>query len=122
MSGFIHLKDTPAGPADSDGDGITDAADACPTTGGDGSPTGCPDDDGDAVTYSQDRCRTERGEPGNQGCAAQTGSRVDVNRDGRDDLVHRWSQGVNTWLSKGDGSYTVKGMQAWAGYGYTDVG
>ncbi|MEZ5095944.1 MAG: hypothetical protein R2731_07350 [Nocardioides sp.] len=33
---------------------------------------------------------------------------ADVNRDGRDDLVHRWSQGVNTWLSKGDGTYTVK--------------
>ena len=44
----------------------------------------------------------------------------DVNADGRTDLVHRWNVGVNTWLSKGDGSYDIKGQQAQAGYGYND--
>jgi hypothetical protein len=43
---------------------------------------------------------------------------TDADDDGRIDLVHRWSQGVNTWLSKGDGTYNVQQFQAWTGYGY----
>jgi hypothetical protein len=85
--------------------------------------TGSPppsDNDGDGVPDADDRCPTEVGEPTQLGCAPEPSRPVDVNGDGRADLVHRWSQGVNTWLSKGDGTYTIVGQQAQAGYGYTD--
>jgi hypothetical protein len=32
---------------------------------------------------------------------------ADVNGDGKMDLLHMWSGGVNTWLSNGNGTYTV---------------
>jgi hypothetical protein len=31
----------------------------------------------------------------------------DVTGNGKDDLLHMWSGGVNTWISNGDGTYTV---------------
>jgi outer membrane protein OmpA-like peptidoglycan-associated protein len=50
---------TPA-PSDKDGDGVNDAADACPADAGD-PPTGCPagDKDGDGLTDDLDRCPAE---------------------------------------------------------------
>jgi hypothetical protein len=78
------------------------------------------DTDGDGVPDSSDKCPTDFGESANEGCPVQIGARFDANGDGRDDLVHRWSDGVNTWLSKGDGTYTITTQQAQAGYGYTD--
>ena len=32
---------------------------------------------------------------------------ADVTGNGKDDLLHLWSGGVNTWMSNGDGTYTV---------------
>ena len=86
--------------------------------------TGCetppppPDTDGDGVSDSEDRCPTEPGERPNLGCAVQTSAPVDVNGDGRIDVIHRWDLGVNTWISNGDGTYQIRGFQAHAGYGY----
>lgn len=55
-------------PADSDGDTIIDAMDACPNEPGDGSLSGCPDDDQDGVRFSQDQCPFEFGTAENNGC------------------------------------------------------
>lgn len=45
---------------DQDGDGVTDAADACPTLAGPQEPyDGCPDTDGDGITDDKDKCPTE---------------------------------------------------------------
>ena len=107
------------GPPDTDGDGIPNASDRCPDQGGPANTQGCPDRDGDAVADLDDKC-SEPGEAAEQGCQAEVGYAIDVNGDKRADLIHRWSTGVNTWLSKGDGSYDIKGQQAQAGYGYND--
>jgi hypothetical protein len=85
-----------------------------------GTPPPPPDGDGDGVPDSDDHCPTVRGDPGQLGCPAPNGVPIDVNGDGKIDLVHRWSQGVNTWISNGDGGYSIRGQQAQAGYGYTD--
>jgi hypothetical protein len=45
---------------------------------------------------------------------------ADFNGDGRTDLVHRWSGGLNVWISNGDGSLTQFYQGAQAGYGWTD--
>ena len=100
-----------------DGDGTPDASDRCPDQAGPSNTQGCPDRDGDAVADLDDKC-SEPGEAAEQGCQAEVGYVIDVNGDRRADLIHRWSTGVNTWLSKGDGSYDIKGQQAQAGYGY----
>ena len=105
--------------ADRDGDGTPDASDRCPDQAGPSNTQGCPDRDGDAVADLDDKC-SEPGEAAEQGCQAEVGYVIDVNGDRRADLIHRWSTGVNTWLSKGDGSYDIKGQQAQAGYGYND--
>ena len=102
---------------DRDGDGVPDASDRCPDQPGSAATGGCPDTDGDTVADLDDKC-PERGEPVEEGCPAEVGVPIDGNGDRRVDLVHRWSQGVNTWLSNGDGTYAVKGFQAHAGYGY----
>lgn len=65
---------------DQDQDGVADAADACPETGGDGSATGCPDDDDDGVSFGVDNCPDEAG-------AASAGGCPDSDEDGiRDSL------------------------------------
>jgi hypothetical protein len=80
-------------------------------------PTPPPDRDGDGVPDADDHCPEVPGER-TTGCPSIDGVPFDANGDGRTDLVHRWSVGVNTWLSNGDGSYTIKTQQAHAGYGY----
>ena len=96
---FIHLRDLatsppppPPPPPDADGDGVPDGEDHCPPVAGD----------------TKD------------GCPSIAGAPFDANGDGRTDLVHRWSQGVNTWLSNGDGTYAIRGQGAQAGYGFGD--
>jgi hypothetical protein len=43
---------------------------------------------------------------------------ADVNGDGRDDLLHIWGGDyINTWISRGDGTYLIKSFQPWPGYG-----
>ena len=104
---------------DRDGDGTPDTTDRCPDQPGPANTQGCPDTDADGVADIDDRC-PEAGEFAEQGCAAEVGFPIDVNGDKQADLIHRWSQGVNTWLSNGNGTYTIKGQQAHTGYGYTD--
>ena len=44
---------------------------------------------------------------------------ADVNGDGKADIIHAVAGAdyVNTWLSNGNGSYTVKSFRPWSGYG-----
>ena len=54
--------------ADTDGDGIPDAEDACPTQPGLAEFDGCPDTDGDQVPDNVDKCPNEPGPADNGGC------------------------------------------------------
>jgi outer membrane protein OmpA-like peptidoglycan-associated protein len=54
--------------ADSDGDGIEDAADACPYIRGSAVTGGCPDSDGDGVQDLKDKCPMEAGSAVTGGC------------------------------------------------------
>ena len=59
-----------------------------------------------------------------QGYATNLGSWAtdDVNGDGKDDLQHIWGGDyLNTWISKGDGTYQMQSFQPWPGY-VTSVG
>ncbi len=53
---------------DTDGDGIYDKSDACPTIPGIAAFKGCPDTDGDGIQDSEDKCPTEAGLAIFQGC------------------------------------------------------
>jgi hypothetical protein len=46
----------------------------------------------------------------------------DFNGDGRDDIVHavEGTNYVHTWLSNGDGTFSVGSFSPWAGYGITN--
>ena len=62
-----------AGATDTDGDGVTDDVDQCPTEAGTVENNGCPDpgptdSDGDGVTDDVDQCPTEAGPADNGGC------------------------------------------------------
>jgi outer membrane protein OmpA-like peptidoglycan-associated protein len=60
-------------PLDSDHDGIIDAEDKCPTVAGVKENQGCPaDTDGDGIIDTEDRCPTVAGVKANQGCPADT--------------------------------------------------
>jgi outer membrane protein OmpA-like peptidoglycan-associated protein len=55
---------------DSDGDGMNDQSDACPTVAGVVEFNGCPipDSDGDGLKDTEDKCPTEAGSRDNNGC------------------------------------------------------
>ena len=53
---------------DTDGDGIADKDDACPTVKGVASAKGCPDRDKDGVADAQDKCPDLAGLASNDGC------------------------------------------------------
>ena len=61
-------------PGDQDGDGVSDATDACPTAPGPASNNGCPaigaDADQDGIPDSQDNCPSVAGVVSNGGCPA----------------------------------------------------
>lgn len=60
-------------PADTDGDGIIDADDKCPTVAGVKENQGCPaDSDGDGIIDSEDACPTVPGVKANKGCPADS--------------------------------------------------
>jgi outer membrane protein OmpA-like peptidoglycan-associated protein len=60
-------------PLDTDHDGIIDAEDKCPTVAGVRENQGCPADaDGDGIIDSEDRCPTVAGVKANQGCPSDT--------------------------------------------------
>ena len=60
-------------PLDTDGDGIIDAEDRCPMVAGVRENAGCPADaDGDGIIDAEDKCPTVAGVKANQGCPADT--------------------------------------------------
>jgi outer membrane protein OmpA-like peptidoglycan-associated protein len=63
------IAGTLAGCPDTDGDGIADKDDACPTVAGVAAFKGCPDTDGDGVEDSKDRQPTVVGKPEFEGAA-----------------------------------------------------
>ncbi len=58
---------------DTDGDGILDSADACPTVPGAATAGGCPDRDGDSIADSTDECPDEAGPKALGGCPDRDG-------------------------------------------------
>jgi outer membrane protein OmpA-like peptidoglycan-associated protein len=59
-------------PVDTDGDGIIDSADACPTVPGPRTFHGCPDTDGDGIPDNNDSCVTVPGISAYFGCPPPT--------------------------------------------------
>jgi hypothetical protein len=65
---------TPPPPVDTDGDGVADSSDQCPTQAGPASNNGCPlpppptDTDGDGVPDGTDQCPNQPGPASNNGC------------------------------------------------------
>ncbi len=53
---------------DSDGDGVPDSEDACPTQPGPAEFDGCPDSDGDQIPDNLDKCPNQPGPAENNGC------------------------------------------------------
>lgn len=95
-------------PLDSDGDGIPDSVDQCPTIPG-APPTGCPaipvaDADSDGIPDHLDQCPTVPGNTAN-GCPAVAPPLPvqDLNSDGKADLV----------FQNGDGQLHVWHMNSW---------
>ena len=83
--GSIEYAPLEAAPVDSDGDGIADAQDACPTVSGvasaDSAKHGCPaDSDGDGIPDAQDSCPTVAGVKSDD--AAKNGCPADSDGDG----------------------------------------
>ncbi|MBS1948394.1 MAG: OmpA family protein [Bacteroidetes bacterium] len=57
-----------APPKDSDGDGIVDSLDECPTVSGLAQFHGCPDTDGDGIPDKDDKCPNQKGTAKYNGC------------------------------------------------------
>lgn len=74
------LLEDPIPAADSDGDGVADPIDDCPTMAGLKELKGCPDSDGDMVSDIEDRCPNTPGVRNNNGCPKP--SEVDTDGDG----------------------------------------
>ncbi len=79
----------PGAPVDTDGDGVLDPDDACPSVVGEASPTparnGCPrDTDADGVIDARDACPTVAGAPSDD--PARSGCPLDTDGDGVIDL------------------------------------
>lgn len=74
-------EEVPPPPKDTDGDGIVDTDDDCPTVAGLAQFNGCPDTDGDGIPDKEDDCPNEAGIKELNGCP-------DVDTDG-DGLVDR---------------------------------
>lgn len=70
----IHVEG--ASPKDSDGDGVPDDVDACPTVKGSAELKGCPDSDGDGIADKDDRCPNQKGEKSMMGCPDRDGDGI----------------------------------------------
>ena len=71
-------------PADTDGDGVQDTKDKCPTVFGLASMEGCPDTDSDGITDASDMCPKVAGLPKYNGCPIP-----DTDNDGVNDEVDK---------------------------------
>ena len=69
------------GGKDTDGDGVSDKNDACPTVAGLEAFNGCPDSDGDGIEDSKDTCPTVAGIAEFNGCADSDGDGIPDNTD-----------------------------------------
>lgn len=69
-------------PVDQDGDGIPDDEDNCPSVAGTVSLNGCPDSDGDGITDAKDECPQARGPKATGGCPDGDGDGI---RDSMDE-------------------------------------
>ncbi|MDQ3016698.1 MAG: OmpA family protein [Bacteroidota bacterium] len=78
-------------PADTDGDGISDKDDACPTVSGLASFQGCPDTDGDGITDASDKCPSIAGIFKYDGCPIP-----DTDKDGVNDEIDKCINVVGT--------------------------
>ncbi|KUO67856.1 MAG: cell envelope biogenesis protein OmpA [Lutibacter sp. BRH_c52] len=65
---------------DTDGDGVEDSKDDCPTVFGLAALNGCPDADGDGIADKDDACPNEKGTKANKGCPDTDGDGV-VDKD-----------------------------------------
>lgn len=74
----------PPPPKDTDGDGIVDSLDACPTVAGLAQFKGCPDRDGDGIQDSEDKCPDVPGLARYQGCPIP-----DTDGDGINDEIDK---------------------------------
>ena len=68
-------------PKDTDGDGIPDADDKCPTVKGIARFNGCPDTDGDGIQDSEDKCPTVKGIALFNGCPDTDGDGIQDSED-----------------------------------------
>ncbi|HRH58323.1 MAG TPA: OmpA family protein [Chitinophagales bacterium] len=68
-------------PVDTDGDGIYDIDDACPTVAGLAQFNGCPDTDGDGIEDSKDECPTVPGIAEFNGCPDRDGDGIPDAKD-----------------------------------------
>ncbi len=66
---------------DTDGDGIQDSEDDCPLVAGPAEHNGCPDTDGDGLTDNKDRCPKVAGEMKLGGCPDTDGDGIVDSRD-----------------------------------------
>lgn len=68
-------------PLDSDGDGVIDDEDRCPQVAGERNFQGCPDSDKDGIEDSKDGCPNERGPVATNGCPDGDGDGVKDSED-----------------------------------------
>lgn len=73
-------------PLDTDGDGIYDIDDACPTVAGLAQFNGCPDSDGDGIEDSKDECPTIPGLAELNGCPDRDGDGIADAKDACPDV------------------------------------
>jgi OmpA-OmpF porin, OOP family len=71
----------PEVPKDTDGDGIVDADDACPTVPGTAAFKGCPDSDGDGIADKDDKCPNQPGVAKYEGCPVPDSDGDGINDD-----------------------------------------
>jgi hypothetical protein len=115
----VKLNGTSVAPSPMSGVNLPASGGAWVTSNND--PSSPPTDiDGDGVVDSSDQCPTAKGTVANNGCPANKPIlAADVNGDGKADLLHLWTGGVNTWTSNGNGTYSVSNPYLPSGYSMT---
>ncbi|MEZ4918393.1 MAG: OmpA family protein [Saprospiraceae bacterium] len=73
---FFGGEAPPPPPVDTDGDGIVDELDACPTEPGPATTGGCPDRDNDGIADSKDKCPDDAGLEEFEGCPDSDGDGI----------------------------------------------